>query len=123
MLRVAALAGAVILSASCGKSESTEGLGTVASTAGSGKASGGFSADLAKDLAGSKPAEPADTKSSDPGKSARAGSDGKPGAASGDGKSAGGDGKSAGGDGKSAGGDGKSAGGDGKPAAAGGDGK
>ena len=73
MLRAAALAGAVILSASCGKSESTEGLGTVASAPGSGKASGGFSADLAKELAGSKPAEPADPKAADPAKSGGAG--------------------------------------------------
>ena len=60
MLRVAALAGAVILSASCNKSESSEGLGP-APAAGSAKpgSGGGFSADLAKDLAGSKPAEPA----------------------------------------------------------------
>src|SRR5215475_5017920 len=116
MLRAAALAGAVILSASCGKSESTEGLGTVASTAGSGKASGGFSADLAKELAGSKPTEPADPKAADSAKSAGAGGDGKSAAAGGDSKSAaaGGDSKSASasGDGKSAGasGDGKSAG-------------
>jgi len=98
MLRAAALAGAVILSASCSKSESTEGLGAVASTAGSGKASGGFSADLAKELAGSKPA--------DSGPAAGAGAGGKSSAAGGDSKSsADGDSKSA-----TAGGDGKSRG-------------
>src|ERR1043165_5239893 len=90
MLRAAALAGAVILSASCSKSESTEGLGAVASTAGSGKASGGFSADLAKELAGSKPA--------DSGPAAGAGAGGKSSAADGDSKSA-----TADGDGKSRG--------------------
>jgi len=56
MLRVAALAGAVILSASCNRSESSDGLGP-APAAGSAKpgSGGGFSADLAKDLARSKP--------------------------------------------------------------------
>ena len=88
MLRAAALAGAVILSASCNKSESSEGLG-LGSAAGSAKAGsgGGFSADLAKDLAGSKPAEPSVAGSADskPGEKA---ADSKPEAAASDSKSA-----------------------------------
>lgn len=61
MLRAAALAGALILSASCNKSESTEGLAPAAGSASAKPAAGGFSADLAKDLAGGKPAESSGT--------------------------------------------------------------
>jgi len=98
MLRRAALAGAVILSVSCNRSEGGD-IGPLASGSGSAKtgSGGGFSADLAKELgAGSAGGSAAgsDGKSAAAGSDAKsagaaAGSDAKPAAASGDAKPAG----------------------------------
>src|SRR5690349_23490341 len=90
MLRVAALAGAVILSASCNRSESSEGLGP-APAAGSAKpgSASGFSADLAKDLAATKAPESPGSGSSGSGSADTRAADRKPEAAgSGDAKPA-----------------------------------
>ena len=106
----------MILSASCNRSESTEGLGPASSTGSAKPGSGGFSADLAKDLAGSKPAEPTGvgSGSADP-KTGDKPADSKPEAsASGDAKSAAAtDSKPAASDSKAA--DSKVAGSDSKP--------
>jgi hypothetical protein len=109
----ALLAGAVILSVSCNKSEGGDGFGgaltTAAGSARSAGSGGSFSAELATDLGAGSSAK-------------AAAADGKAGS---DGAAAGGDAKPAsGGDAKLAsGGDAKSTAGDGKPAGAAGDGK
>ena len=124
MLRRAALAGAVILSVSCNRSEGGD-IGPLTSGSGSARAGsgGGFSADLAKELGAGSAAGPA--AGSGDAKPAAAGSgDAKPAAASGDVKAA-----AASGDAKpaAASGDAKpaaaAASGDAKPAAASGDAK
>ena len=82
MLRRAALAGALILSVSCNRSEGGDSAAPLAGSAGSGKpasAGGSFSADLASELAGgSAKGSGAADKSADPG---GAGSDTRPGSA------------------------------------------
>ena len=101
----ALLAGAVILSASCNKTEGGDGFGgALAPAAGSAKtqgSGGGFSAELASDLGGGSAAKPAPDKPVEPaagsgsGATPVAAADGKAGAGS-DGAAAGGDAKSGG---------------------------
>jgi hypothetical protein len=120
MLRSAALAGAVILSVSCNRSEGGD-IGPLTSGSGSAKAGsgGGFSADLAKELGAGSAGSAAGSGDSKSAAGAAASGDAKPAAAaaSGDAKPAAGAAGS--GDAKPA----AAASGDAKPAAASGDAK